>query len=207
MQQPPSGEYSQYQPQGQPQYHQQPPQQYQPPMPQQQPPVAPPVKKRHFWRWIILSAIIGIFIGYAAHSGGGSSTAPDTTTSSAVATTAPQSAATTAPTAKPAPTQAPKPKTWTTTQTFTGNGGKKTASFTVAGNDWKILWSCQETNGLDSPLFIIVYDGNNNMVDSPQTTCKASTTTTGETEEHQGGTFYLDVNTAVTWTLKVQELK
>lgn len=100
-------------------------------------------------------------------------------------------------------------KTWQTTHTFTGNGGKKTESFTV-GDDWKIQWSCNPGSiGMDAPLFITPYksDGNVPLDSGSQTTCKAGQDTKGDTEEHEGGTFYLDVNSGIDWTITVLELK
>ena len=125
-------------------------------------------------------------------------TAAPTTPSS----TTPTAQATQAPTATP--THALK---WTTTQTINGNGSKKTAIFT-APDDWKILWSC--TGGdYGGFLSVTVYDSNAAYVDGAvNATCKTGQVpTTGETEEHQGGQVYLDVNGTGDWTLQVQELK
>lgn len=102
-----------------------------------------------------------------------------------------------------------KPVTWATTHTFTGNGGKKTESFTV-GDDWKIQWTCNPGSiGMDAPLFITPYkvDGNMPLDSGSQTTCKSGTDTKGETEEHQGGKVYLDVNSGIDWTITIQEPK
>ncbi len=112
-------------------------------------------------------------------------------------------------------TQAPATPThalkWTTVQKFSGNGSKKTAIFTVP-DDWKILWSCTGFNdgtGIDGALAVTVYDNQNTYVDrAVNATCKTgSTPTTGETEEHQGGQVYLDINGTGDWSLQVQELK
>lgn len=105
--------------------------------------------------------------------------------------------------------QAPaKQGTWQTTHTYTGNGAKKTESFTV-GNDWKIQWSCNPGSiGMDAPLFIMVDKTDGSIFDpGVNTTCKNGQDTTGETQEHQGGTFYLDVNAGISWSLTIQELK
>lgn len=136
--------------------------------------------------------ILIIVIALAASSGGsGSST-------SATATLPPTQAATQAPTTT---------LKWTTVQTINGNGSKKTAIFTVP-DDWKILWSC--TGGdFGGYLGVTVYDSNAAYVDGAvNATCKTGTqATTGETEEHQGGQVYLDVNGVGDWSLQVQELK
>jgi hypothetical protein len=144
----------------------------------------------------VVAAIIVLFIIIGIANGGKSST-PTTPTS-------PGSNGGTS----SSPTQS-KPVTWTTTHTFTGNGGKKTESFTV-GNDWKIQWSCNPGNiGMDAPLFITPYktDGNAPLDMGSQTTCKSGQDTTGETEEHEGGTVYLNINSGIDWTITIQEPK
>lgn len=131
----------------------------------------------------------------------------DTGTSSGSGSSPTQAPASPAATAKP--TQAPK---WTTVQKFTGNGTKKTAIFTVPG-DWKILYSCkgQDIGGtsVDGVLVVTVYDSQNVPVDvAVNATCKGtSKATTGETEEHQSGSVYLDVNGTGDWSVQVQVLK
>lgn len=108
------------------------------------------------------------------------------------------------------PTQALQ---WTTVQTITGNGSKKTAIFTAPG-DWKIVWSCigQNIDGVtaDGLLAVNVYNADGSIADpvAVYATCKAGQTkTTGETEEHQGGQVYLSVNGTGDWTIQIQELK
>ena len=171
----------------------------QPPLPSQQPPFIQPPKKSRTWLWII-TLIVVFFVGYGAgHSGSTAST--DTTTTNIQASS-------TTPGAQDTPQATVKPKTWTVTHTFTGNGSKKTGTFSVP-SDWKITWSCQETDGIDAQLFISIYNSDATPFDSgPDTTCKASgPKTTGETEEHQAGNVYLDINTAIPWSISIQELK
>lgn len=180
-------------PQGQP-YPQQPgyPPPGYPPQPQQKP------KKKGNALWIVLGIVIGavVLCGVIATATGGkngSTTTPSSSSSS------PSSQ----------PTQAPsQPKTWQTTHTYTGNGAKKTESFTV-GSDWKIQWSCNPgTIGMDAPLFITVYNPDGSMFDpGVNTTCKNGQDTTGETQEHQGGTFYLNINAGIQWSITIQEQK
>ena len=116
-----------------------------------------------------------------------------------------------APTSAPTPTPTPKPTKWTTVQTFSGNGSKKTAFFTVP-DDYKILWSCKEIN-LDGyisegNLNVTVYGTGNSYIDNLYETCKVgSKATTGETEEHQGGSIYLDIIGSSDWSIQVQVLK
>ncbi len=108
-----------------------------------------------------------------------------------------------------APTHALK---WTTTHTFSGNGTKKTAVFSVP-DDWKILYSCtyQNIGGItaDGVLVVTVYASDNSLLDlAVNATCKTSVAkTTGETEEHQSGQVYLSVDGIGDWSIQVQEMK
>jgi len=181
---------------------------------QQKRPGAPkPPKKRAPYGWIIASLVIGLLIGYAIHVPS-SQSAPTTTTPQTTATqdtSQPTTQSTQAPTKAPVtPTPAHTPK-WTTVQTFTGNGAKKTAIFT-ASNDWKILWSCQgltDGSGVDGVLYVTVYGSDGTIIDpnAVGATCKYGKVTSDSTEEHQGGQVYLDINTGLSWTIQVQELK
>ncbi len=159
-------------------------------MPPQQP-VQPP-KKKSKALWIVLGIIGALVVCGAIANAGKSGTA----TTSSVNTTNSQ----------PEPTQPPaKPKTWTTTHTYTGNGDKQTETIAV-GNDWKIQWSCEADN---APLFVEIYNADTNeMTDwgAVSTTCK-NTPTTGETAEHGGGNLYLKIISGIDWSITIQELK
>jgi hypothetical protein len=193
----------------QPGYRQQP--QY-PQYPQQQPipnyspqtPVPQNMHKPRRWPWII-ALIVVFFIGIGVGSGiHGSSTTNDT------ATTITQAGGGTS----VQPTTAPANSTekWTTTHTFTGSGAKKTATFAV-GNDWKIVYTCSGMNigGITSDANLIVsVDNSDGTPADPaaiNTICKAGKTTSDNTEEHQSGNVYLDINAEGDWTLQVQEMK
>jgi hypothetical protein len=194
-----------------------------PPMPlqqqqnkSQQPPTKAPTRRsspRPAWQWILVGLIVGIFIGYAVH-------VPSTqsSTDSTTATIQNTTQATSQPTQVPTPTHPAAPSTpthtpkWTTVQTITGNGNKKTAIFT-APDDWKIIWSCTGFNdgsGVDGVFSVNVNnaDGTSADLGAVDATCKAgSARTTGDTEEHQGGSVYLDIGATGDWTIQVQELK
>jgi hypothetical protein len=163
------------------------------PSPQAIPPMPPPPapkKKSRTWLWIMALVVVfffGVGVGNTGHSS--STTTPDTSSNAGQPTTAPT-----------------KPQSWQTTHTFTGNGAKKTETFTVA-DDWKISWSCQGIYGTDAPLFISVA-GDVTDPNAASTSCKAAgPKTTGSTEEHQGGKVYLDINSGIDWTITIQELK
>ena len=72
-----------------------------------------------------------------------------------------------------------------------------------------MCWTCQGVDTIDAPLFIMIYNTDGSIFDpGTQTSCKASgPKTTGETEEHSGGTVYLNINSGIDWTITIQELK
>jgi hypothetical protein len=161
---------------------------------------------------VVLAVALFVCIGVAAMVNAGSQTAQQ-----ALNQTATQVAQlpTTQPTMQPTAqtTQPSAQAKWTTVQTITGNGSKKTAIFTVP-DDWKILYSCtyQNIDGVtgDGALSVSVYGSDGSIIDpgAIYATCKNGVAkTTGETEEHQGGQVYLDINGTVDWTIQVQELK
>ena len=158
----------------------------------------PPAKKKHT-AWIVIAVTVGLLvicsaIGQAANSAG--STTSTTTTTSDVQ-----------PTDTPVPTQG----TWTVTHTYKGNGEKKTEIFTV-GNDWKIDYACTgftDGTGVGGDLSVTVYGADNSYIDLPvNEQCPAGKNTTGESEEHQGGSVYLDISASGGgWVVQVQELQ
>jgi hypothetical protein len=106
----------------------------------------------------------------------------------------------------PSPTS--KPQVWTTVKTFTGNGNKKTATFT-APDHWKLVWSCDPTS-FDNISYNVIVDVDNDSgpvdLGAVNTLC-AKDNKTGETEERQGGQLYLDVTSEAKWTIQIQVLK
>lgn len=185
----------------------------------------PTSKKRSFLRkrvavpvWaIILTALVmfgllGGIISQSSSAGNGtpsattsSNTSSSSNSSSAQPTAAPTQAATQAPTPTPTPTHTPK---WTTTQTFTGNGNKTTQTFTV-GSDWKILWSCDPSSfyGGEYNIIVSVYGSDGTLIDLPVNTICKTGNTSDYSEEHQGGSIYLEIDSEGSWKLQVQELQ
>ncbi|HEY5001716.1 MAG TPA: hypothetical protein VII61_01095 [Ktedonobacteraceae bacterium] len=195
---------------GQPVYRQQ--SQY-PQCPQQQPipsyspqaPVPQTIRKPRRWPWIIALVVvffIGIGIGSGIH---GNSTTNDTATTDTTQTGGGTSVQ---------PTTVPANSTgrWTTTHTFTGSGAKKTATFSV-GDDWKIVYTCSGMNiggtTSDANLIVSVDNSDGTPADPAaiNTICKAGKTTSDNTEEHQNGNVYLDVNAEGDWAIQIQEMK
>jgi hypothetical protein len=126
---------------------------------------------------------------------------PDTSNSQ------PQTLVTSNPTPAPSPTPTHTPK-WTTIQTFSGNGSKKTPPFTVP-NSWQIAWSCDPASfGVPYNVIIEVDGTDGSQVDpsAVNTTCQAGNT--GDTaQEYQGGNVYLNITSEGTWTIKVKALE
>jgi hypothetical protein len=204
--QPPQG-YPQQPAYTNPQYPQQPgqpPQGYpqQPPIYQQ--PMMQAPKKRAKWPWIAggcgcltVLAIIGIVI-----------IASSTATVSNVASTAATAQTTTQPAATAAPASTGK---WTTVQTYSGNGIKKTPVISVPA-DWQIAYTCKgiDVSGttVDGVLVVTVTNSDNTPADvAVNATCKAGKTTSDVTEEHQAGQVFLDINSTSDWTIQVKEMK
>jgi hypothetical protein len=146
-------------------------------------------------RFLILGFAVLLLVGTLLACGEASNASSNTNSSSSSSSSS----------VTPTPTKQLK---WTTTHTFTGNGIKKTGTFT-APDDWKILWKCNPSsfNGLNYNVIVTVYGSDGTMQDiAINATCKPGNTS-GETEEHQGGQVYLDVDSEADWTLQVQELK
>lgn len=171
------------------------PQPYQPP---------PPPKKRRTWLWAILGAAVVLVLGCVglfaiAAQSGQSGTQPQAT----------QAGNTPAATQPPTTTTAPtKPPTWTTTQKFTGNGSKKTASFTVPDN-WRIAWTCNPSSfgGTDYNVIITVENTDGSYADSGVNSTCSKSNTHDTTNVPAGGTFILDIISEGDWTIQVQTLQ
>jgi hypothetical protein len=185
----------------------------------------PAPKKRGFLRkrvavpvWAIMLTALVVFsllVGVITQSSSAGNGKPSATTSSNTSsssngsstqpTAAPTQGATQAPTPTPTPTHTPK---WTTTQTFTGDGNKQTQIFTV-GSDWKILWSCDPSSsyGGEYNIIVTVYGSDGTLIDLPINTICKTGNTSDYTEEHQGGSIYLEIDSEGSWKVQVQELQ
>jgi hypothetical protein len=175
--------------------------------------------------WVIILAVL-VFIGSIEYStsvvgtnttNGLSDNANTPTVVSDTPTTVPVLAPTPilTPTAIPTPTTAPKPTPtpkptqppkWTTVNTFTGNGSKKTTVFN-APDSWKLVWSCNPSSSFGGEYNVIVAvkgsDGSDIDSGAVNTICKAGNTG-DSTQEYQGGSAYLDVISEGAWTIKIQ---
>ncbi|HZR41043.1 MAG TPA: hypothetical protein VFB12_13045 [Ktedonobacteraceae bacterium] len=97
---------------------------------------------------------------------------------------------------------------WTTAETFTGNGVKKTVAFTVP-KSWRIVWGCDLASHSNQNYDLIIHvntTSNTLLADSVETTCRKSNTN-GLTVMHQAGQVYLNVISEGNWTVMVQYMK
>jgi len=102
------------------------------------------------------------------------------------------------------PTQEPTiAPTWRTTHTYSGNGTKKTEIIEL-GDDWKLQWS---SSSIGANVIIHVRSADGTVKDLAINTIVSESNTSGETEEHSGGSVYLDINSDASWTVTIQELK
>lgn len=183
----PYGPQGQYPPYQQPHW-QQGPSGY-PPPPYQQPP--PKKKKRRIWLWIAIGILVLIVLGSVGNHSSTQTATPPTTSDVPTTTSAPQA------------THAPA--TWKTVQSFTGNGNKETAVFSVPGT-WRIVWTCaiDAGTGIAGVLYISVYSSDGSLVDSAVSATCNKKITTDNTVEHQAGNVYLDVIAGIPWKAEVQ---
>ena len=94
---------------------------------------------------------------------------------------------------------------WITSQTFTGNGAKKTSSFSVP-TIWRIVWSCDPAshNNTSYNLFIHANTVNNVLLaNSVETTCNKNNTHS-TSMMHQAGKVYLSIISEGKWQVQVQ---
>lgn len=90
-------------------------------------------------------------------------------------------------------------------ETFTGNGVKKTTSFT-APKSWKIVWSCDLSSHNNTSYDIIIHANtiNNTLLASGvETTCNKNNTH-GFITMNQPGKIYLVIISEGNWTVQVQ---
>lgn len=208
---PQQGPHTQYPPQGYPPppqtgYPGQPPMPgYPPPGYQPQQPMQPPKKRMNGW------AIAGIIIGALVLCGGFSSFVKGFNEGMSGKSSTSSSSNTTDDIGKSEPAATPTPtpvRAWQTTHTYTGNGDKKTETFTV-GPDWKIQWSCTPGSvSIDYDLYVTVYNSDSTMADwnAISTECKTGNAS-GESQEHKAGEVYLSVLSIGDWAITIQELK
>jgi hypothetical protein len=153
--------------------------------------IAHPPKKGHAMRNISLGCLglIVLLIVIAVASNGGNN--PSTPASS------PSNSTTNQPSAPPASPVAAK-----VLLDKTGSGINKTPDFTAAG-DWEIDWSYDcSTFGSSGNFQVIVYNSDGSLADVAVNELGAKGSDV--TNEHQGGTYYLEMNSECNWHVIVK---
>lgn len=92
-----------------------------------------------------------------------------------------------------------------TSETFTGNGVKKTTSFT-APKSWKIVWSCDLSAHNNTSYDIIIHANTINntlLANGVETTCNKNNTH-GFVTMNQAGKVYLVIISEGNWIVQVQ---
>lgn len=167
--------------------------------------------------WFVIILVICAIGGFGTAVAHTSSNTPNTNNqqASTAPTATPTATPTFGPSPTPSPTNTPRPTAtpthapqWTAIQTFQGNGNKKTETFSVP-NDWRISWSCDPSSfGGSYNVIVDVYnsDGSDFDLGAINTICQSGNTS-NETEEHQSGTVYLDIQSEAVWTIQIEVLK
>lgn len=215
-----------WQPQQQPQYSSQSFQQYPPGYPmgaapltqsyQQLPQMTLPPQtlpsvpqKQRRWPWmfaIFVALIVGYAAGASPHPSGeviNVQSVPPTL----VVAPAPLPAQTPPKAQSTQPPAQAQPAGWQTTHTFSGNGIKKTPTFTVA-DTWKVSWKCDPTSfPTNYNVIVSVFHSDNSLQGfAVNTICKKGNTE-GSADMHQSGALYLYINSEGSWAVAIQELK
>jgi hypothetical protein len=167
------------------------------------PPVAKSVPTRVWIVTGVSALIIFCCLGSLIAQGHGSNTSANAATNNNS-----NSTSNVAKTPKPSATPTHTPR-WSTVQTFTGNGSKKTDTFHI-DDTWKINWSCTPSS-FDSGSYNLIVsvdnkDGTSLDFGAINTMCKDGNTQ-DSTNEHTGGDVYLDIISEGDWTFQVQEYK
>jgi hypothetical protein len=146
-------------------------------------------KRWWFWIGIVLVAFIVIGVSGSGSSPSASVPAPAETGSSVAAP------------AQPAPAQASGPQSLLK---ISGSGTKSTAKFTAAG-DWDINWSYDCSNfGTQGNFIVTIFNGDGSMSFSNTGVNQLGRSGADVDHYHNGGTFYLSVNSECKWKIEVK---
>lgn len=109
-------------------------------------------------------------------------------------------------TPEPTPTNTPAPR-WVTIANFSGNGTKRTTTFTITSDQWRMNWRCNPNSDYFGQYNVIVsvYNDDGSPADyaAINTICQAGNTH-DTTAEYTPGTYYLEVDSEAAWSVQVQ---
>lgn len=104
----------------------------------------------------------------------------------------------------PAPTPAPAPAQPVTLLDISGSGSKSTQSFTTSSNSWELDYSYDCSNfGSQGNFQVYIQKDNGAFTDIPPVNELGSGGSDTE-YYHEGGTFYLEVNSECSWHVTVK---
>lgn len=87
---------------------------------------------------------------------------------------------------------------------LTGSGSKSTQKFTTSG-DWDLNWTYDCSSFGDKGNFqVFIYTGDGTMSFQNTGVNQLGSKDSGTEHYHTGGTYYLQVNSECSWTMKVQ---
>lgn len=157
-------------------------------MTEEVPKVKKPIYKR-WWVWVLGVVVLFIIIG----ASGGKSTPKQSV---------PAADDKTASTASQQSQQAPPvPQTLLD---LSGSGTKTTQKFTAAG-DWDLAWSYDCSNfGYQGNFIVSVYNGDGTMSFTNSGINQLGKSGSDVDHYHQGGTFYLQVNSECKWKINIK---
>lgn len=107
---------------------------------------------------------------------------------------------------QPKQEQEQEKQAWQEVKSWSGSGIKNTEPFEITGNQWRVKWQNKGGEFGGGILQIFVYKVGS---ESPEELLANTTEITSDTSYiYEGGTFYLNVNSANTnWSITVEELK
>jgi len=173
---------------------------------QQTQPVQPKKKKK--WPWVLLGIVVFIIV-IAIASGGEEEQKEAERSTPEVAREAKEEKTTeeTKPEEEAKPvSESPEAKKeeWGEIKSWEGTGAKKTETFDITSDQWRITWGNNGGQFGGGILQVYVYRPGDDL----PVALAANTTEIGKDTSYvyEKGTFYLDINAANTnWTVKVEE--
>jgi hypothetical protein len=175
-------------------------------------PARPPRKRRRPWGWVavagLLVIVIAVVVGFSGNKGKAntaSTTSPAVAEPSAIASAPAVPQPTPIPTPTPSPTPSPPPPSPVTLLSIQGSGIQTTEKFTTTSDDWDMayLYDCSSFIGGTGNFIVNIYNGDGSLDDIGANELGAGALKIQHF--HQGGTFYLSINSECNWTVKVTD--
>ena len=144
---------------------------------------------KRWWFWVLAVIVLFIIVGASGSSKPGISIPAPAETGSTVANTN---------------TKTETPVTMQTLLDISGSGSKSTAKFTAA-SDWDLNWSYDCNNfGQDGNFQVYIYNGDGTLSFANSLINQLGKSGADVEHYHNGGTFYLTVNSMCKWKIQVK---